>query len=359
MKILISAYTGLGNFILKTPMISSIRDQYPSAVIDIITSNGSGVDSVLKKSSLINDVIVLNNNEDYFNKFKFFIRLRKSKYDVVLLPFDSQPLFLVLGSYVSNIKKRVLHVLTQDKKRSIFSLLLPWTICVQVLPNRHEIDLNYDLTEFYLNKPMTRKYETFVSIQEDESVLRRFQVRKGKYFVVQVGAANGAKSAKKWDIENFRSLIEKINKSFTDYDVVLVGDEADYRNDIKLLEGGSIDFINTAGLTSINDVSNLLYFSKLVISHDSGIMHLANALNCSLIALYGPTDYTRTRPLGNNSTILYSKTSGFCKMYNFGGSELELYHQFPNCMDGITVQSVLEKVEAIIGVQIVNLNENT
>tara|TARA_B110000211_G_scaffold225853_1_gene278658 strand:- start:2244 stop:3296 length:1053 start_codon:yes stop_codon:yes gene_type:complete len=348
MKILISSYTGLGNFILKTPMISSIRDEYPSAIIDIITANGLGIEPILKKNSLINDVIVLNNKASLIQKIIFFMRLRKSKYDLVLLPFDSQPLFLIFGSYISNIKKRVMHLLMHDKKRSIFSILMPWTSCVQVLPNRHEIDLNYDLFEFYLNKPMRRQYQTFVNIDKDENVLHRFQLRKHKYIVVQVGAANGAKSAKKWSIDNFKGLIGKINTNYPDYQVTLVGDLADYQNDIKSLEGVGLDFINTAGLTSINEVVNLLYFSELVVSHDSGIMHLANALNCNLIALYGPTDYTRTRPLGQKSTVLYSKTSCFCKMYNFGGNEIDLHHQFPNCMSGISVKNVMDEVDKLI-----------
>ena len=73
MKILISSYTGLGNFILKTPMISTIRDEYPSAIIDIITANGLGIEPILKKNSLINDVIVLNNKASLIQKIIFFM----------------------------------------------------------------------------------------------------------------------------------------------------------------------------------------------------------------------------------------------------------------------------------------------
>jgi len=349
MKILISSYTGIGNFILKTPMISTIRDKYPSAEIDIITANGLGIELILKKNDMINDVIILNKKDSLIKKILFFIRLRKSEYDLVLLPFDSQPIFLIFGSYISNIKKRIIHLLMHDKKKTIFSVLMPWTLCVQALPNRHEIDLNYDLFECYLNTPVERKYQTFVNIEKDVSVLTRFRLEQYKYIILQVGAANGAKSAKKWGIENFKDLIGKINTNYEDYQVILVGDVGDYQNDIKLLEGLGLGFINTAGLTSINEVINLLQFSKLVVSHDSGIMHIANSLNCNLIALYGPTDHTRTSPLGDKSTILYSKTSCFCKMYNFGASETDLYHQYPNCMDGISVENVMNEIDNLIG----------
>jgi len=348
MNILISSYTGLGNFILKTPMISYIRKEYPSAVIDIITANGLGIEPILKNNDLIDNIIVFNNKSSLIKKILFFIKLRRSKYDLVLLPFDSQPLFLILGSYISKIKKRAIHFIIHNKNRSLFSILMPWTLCVQALPNRHEIDLNYDLLESYLNKPIKRQYKTFVNITKNKDVLNKFQLRQHKYIVVQVGGANGAKSAKKWSNENFKRLIAKLNTDHSAYEVVLVGDQADYDSDIKSLERTGLDFINTAGLTSIDEVINLLYFSKLVVSHDSGIMHLANALDCNLIALYGPTDHTRTMPLGENSTVLYSKTSCFCKMYNFMSSEFDLYHQFPNCMDGIKVKDVMDRVGKFI-----------
>ena len=56
----------------------------------------------------------------------------------------------------------------------------------------------------------------------------------------------------------------------------------------------------------------------------------------------------RTRPLGKKSTILYSMTSCFCKMYNFEGDEKDLFHRYPNCMDGISVKNVMDEVSKLI-----------
>ncbi|MDB4245816.1 hypothetical protein N9832_05785, partial [Amylibacter sp.] len=69
-------------------MISSIRDEYPSAVIDIITANGLGIELLLKENDIIDNVIILNKKDSLIKKISFFIRLRKFKYDLVLLPFD-------------------------------------------------------------------------------------------------------------------------------------------------------------------------------------------------------------------------------------------------------------------------------
>jgi ADP-heptose:LPS heptosyltransferase len=348
MKILISSYTGLGNFVLKTPMIYAIRKEYPNAIIDIITDHNFGVESILLKNNVINNILILRKNGSILSKIVFFKRLREAQYDAVLLPFDAQPLFLILGSYIGNIKQRAMHFIAHQKKRSIFTMLMPWTICVQVLSNRHEIDLNYDLLEGYLNKPIKRCYQTNISNTKNKDILDRFELEKNKYIVLQVGVANGMNSSKKWHIDNFSNLIKTINTKYSSYKVVIVGDRGDNECDIKLLNNKEVLFVNTAGLTSVDEVINLLFFSKLVVAHDSGIMHLANSLNCNLIALYGPTDYTRTRPLSDKATMLYSMTECFCKMYNFGGSETDLLDEYPNCMGGISVKNVIDEIDRII-----------
>lgn len=348
-KILISGYTGLGNFILKTPIIKKVKEIYPEIKIDIIAGNSFGTEFVLKNSELINETYILKENASIVDKIRFCLRLRSNNYDAILLPFDANRKFLFFGSYIANIKVRIVHINVQYRIKTIFFSLMPQTIRVPLLPSRHEIDLNYDLLEAYINKPLEREYYTFLSIEYNKNILNKFNLEEKKYIVLQVGAANGARSAKKWKIENFVKLIQLLNEKYSNYKIVTVGDKGDYENDIKKLDNNDLNFINTAGLTSINDVTNIIYYSKVVVANDSGIMHMTNALKCNLIALYGPTDHTRTRPLGKKSAILYSKTDCFCKMYNFRGNETELLKKYPNCMDGISIKDVFKEIEKIIG----------
>jgi lipopolysaccharide heptosyltransferase II len=347
-RVLISGYTGLGNFILKTPMIKKIKGLYPDCKIDIITGNSFGTEFVLKGSDLINHIFILKERSSFLEKFNFFINLKKENYDTIFLAFDANSKFLFFGSYLANIKTRIVHVNLRSKIKTLFFLCMPNSLVVPLLQGRHEIDLNYDLLESYINKPMDRGYQTFLNNTKDKFILNKFKLKENKYIVLQVGAANGAKSSKKWSIKNFEHLINELNINHSEYHIVTVGDECDYENDIKNLENKKLNFINTAGLTTIDEVANILYYSKVVVANDSGIMHIANALNSNLIALYGPTDYTRTKPLGKNTTILYSKSDCFCQMYNFTGNESELLKLYPNCMDNIKVIDVFKNIEKVI-----------
>lgn len=347
MRILISAYTGLGNFILKTPMIKKIKCLYPTCKIDIITGNSFGTEFILQGTTLIDKTYILKENASFIEKYQFFSNLKKEKYDAIFLAFDTNRKFLFFGSFLANIKTRIVHINIKSKIKTIFFFMMPKTLIIPLLQGRHEIDLNYDLLEAYINKPIERDYKTLINRLEDENLLIKFSLESKKYIVLQVGAANGAKSSKKWSITKFKKLIQELNIKYKDYKIVTVGDNGDYESDIIQLENSYLTFTNTAGMTTINEVANILFHSKIVVANDSGIMHMANALDCNLIALYGPTDYTRTKPLGTNNTVLYSKTDCFCKMYNFSGNEIKLLEEYPNCMDGITVEDVMQVINKV------------
>lgn len=348
-KVLISAYTGLGNFIQKTPMIKKIRELYPECHIDILAGNNYGTEYVLKGSEFVDKIYFLKENSTIKEKISFYWQLRKKKYDAVFIAFDSMNLSLLWGSYLAGVKSRVLHINIQTELLKFLILkILPKNLLVPLLQGRHEIDLNYDLLEAYYNKPLSRSYETTINVTKKKEVLKKFSLEQAEYLIMQVGASNGFDSAKKWSLKNYEELIRKLNLIYKDLKIVLVGDKGDYETDICKLEKEDISFINTAGLTTLEEVTNLLYYSKLVIANDSGIMHIANALKRDLIALFGPTDYTRTRPLGEKSTILYSRTASYAIMYNFGATDKEILQKYSDCMSGIKVEQVFVEVQRIL-----------
>ncbi len=358
MKVLISGCTGLGNFILRIPMINKIKELFPNAKVDVITGTSSLLDPspVAKKMKSVNNVYRLSWTASISEKVRFFHSLKKVKYDAFFLPFDSRPRFLILGSYLAHIPLRVLHEnftkkgFTNVAKLSLRLQMYPKTLHVPLLQGRHEIDLNYDLLEAYLNTPFERDYSTPIPFEETPSLLQRFNLMEKKYFVLQLSARYGYPTPKVWNPQHFRKLIEHLHNNYPNYALVTVGSESEYESYIKEFVESFPYLINTAGKVSLNDAISIIAKSKLVIAHDSGLTHIANAVNAPLIALYGPTDYTRTRPLGANSHLLFSKNQYFANMYNFNTTEEHLSKEAPPyaCMDGITVENVLEIIKKII-----------
>jgi len=348
MKILISSYTGLGNFILKTPLIKAIHNEYKGCQLDLIFGYPWGAENVLRDSELISNEYWLSPRNSLIKKIKMFKVLRRQKYDLVILPFDSSPSFiLILSGLFLNHSKIICHSffysssLKMRLKQTFINLFLRDLIWVPLLKDRHEINLNLDLLQAATITPVTSDCKTIINWKIED--ISHFNLPE-LFLVIQPSAANGAPTPKIWSPENFNILIEEFLLKFTEMKVVLVGDYGDLMSlkGLKFLSNNNV--INLLGKTSFNELCVVLNDAQVVIAHDSGIMHVANALQAPLIALYGPTDFTRTAPLANSTRVLHSKTECWRKMYGFMNSEKQLEAQYSNyyCMSGISVNQVMD-----------------
>lgn len=360
MKILLSAFTGLGNFVLKTPMIQAWTKLYPDDEIHLLAGNAFGAEFVLHRSPLISKTHFISVNASGFEKFAFFRSLRAEKFDVAVLPFDAQPNFLVAGTYIARIPLRIRHlhpaVLSNRFKAVATIFLSTKTHLVPVLAGRHETDLNMDLLRAYHRQPVTDVFPTIVNWQEHPEVLSKYNLQSNQYLLIQPGAANGLFKVKAWPPQHFGKLISQLHENFSQYKIVLVGDQGDLDTNISELyqylpEKVKSVVINTAGETNIPDLLTLIKGASLIVCHDSGTMHLADALEKPLIALYGPTDFSRTRPLKPTSTVLFAKGNYFNAMYNFKYTESELsemgigYEAMANLSVDEVLKSITDKLQ--------------
>lgn len=356
MKILISAYTGLGNFILKTPMINRLADLYPDCKIDLACGLPWGADKVLEHSNLINHVYWLPLNSTIVHKRKHLKSLANTGYDLIVLPFDSTPTYLLWGAnfYFSD-SKIVAHFNIYSLggliriKRTLAFVLLSNVVWVPVLHGRHEIDLNLDLIDAHSHKNYTanRDRKTIVTYDPTASV----SGLPDKYIVLQPSARNGVPSPKMWPISQYHSLAQQWLKKHPDYRIILVGDSGDLNalldHPILKLDG----VVNMIGDTDFSQLCMILKSAEVVVANDSGIMHISDALGTSLVALYGPTDNTRTRPLSASSKILFSQNDCYCNCYAFKAGEDFLLDKFGEdyCMKDITPSDVISTLESLIG----------
>ena len=356
MKVLISAYTGLGNFILKTPMINRLYELYPDCKIDLVCGLPWGAEKVLEHSNLINHVYWLPITSTILDKTKCLKRLANNRYDLIVLPFDSTPTFLLWGAnfYLSN-SKIIAHFNIYNSgrliriKRTLSFVLLSNVVWVPVLHGRHEIDLNLDLIDvlFFKNYTTNRDRKTIVTYDPTVSV----SGLSDKYIVLQPSARNGVPSPKTWPISQYYNLAQQWLKKHPDYRIFLVGDSGDLNalleHPILKLDG----VVNMIGDTDFSQLCMVLKNASAVVANDSGIMHISDALETSLVALYGPTDNTRTRPLSVSSKMLSSQNDCYCECYGFKASEDTLLEKFGEdyCMKGITPSDVISTLESMIG----------
>ena len=109
--------------------------------------------------------------------------------------------------------------------------------------------------------------------------------------------------AKRWPEAHFASLSQKAIDA--GWQVWLLGSDKDapVTEGIKKLIGSEY-CVSLAGQTSLKQAMHLLSIAKKAVSNDSGLMHIAAAVNTPLVALYGSSDPLFTPPLSNNNDVI-------------------------------------------------------
>lgn len=283
-KVLLSAYTGLGNFVLKTPLIKKIEELYPGCTIYIIAGNSFGTEYVLHHYH----TLILKENSSILKKFIFFLKMRKEKFNVVFLPMDASPKFLIRGCIIAGIPIRIGHILENKHVPSYY-----YTKRVQVEHNkpRSEIDINFDLLQTLYQRDFHREYYPICNVRSSSEYIRKYGLEKNKYICLQMSAANGHPAPKIWIESRYRELLEKLLSEHQDLVLVALGDQGDSVVVNRICDGIKSNRLkNLSGKTDLEETKNLILYCKFLICQDSGLLHIANAMQKNVIAIYGPSD---------------------------------------------------------------------
>jgi len=159
---------------------------------------------------------------------------------------------------------------------------------------------------------------------------------------INPGAAYG--SAKRWDLKKFGELAKHFSP---DYKIVLFGgnNELDVSKKLEnyFKKHNIQNYHNLIGKTSIDELMQRISSLSILITGDSGPMHIAAAFQIPTVAIFGPTDHLETSQWKNKKGLIVRKEIECqpCKK-----RECPLLHN--RCMNEITTQEVIEKVKYLI-----------
>jgi heptosyltransferase-2 len=144
--------------------------------------------------------------------------------------------------------------------------------------------------------------------------------------------------AKRWPVQHFAALARLV--ATPENPVWLVGSAKDAELGGAAAAAADGSVLNLCGRSTLEQAIDLIASASCVVSNDSGLMHVAAALERPLIALYGSSSPTYTPPLSARATIL-SRSLPCSPCFK---RECPLGHF--DCMNGITPQQVAEMITA-------------
>jgi len=202
----------------------------------------------------------------------------------------------------------------------------------------------------YIENHQVEKYNNFVndSLGNDSSpgklrvhIQKKNIRKKNKLVGINPGASYG--NAKRWYPKNFADVAIDLSH---EYDVIIFGgpEEKDIAADIEkyLIKSGIENYQNLAAKTSITELINQIANLDLIITGDSGPMHLAAALQIPSITIFGPTNDKETSQWKNEKSIILKKN---LECQPCMKRTCPLKHH--DCMKNIQASEVLEAVNRL------------
>jgi len=127
------------------------------------------------------------------------------------------------------------------------------------------------------------------------AIREKWQTEAARWIVLQPGArwAN-----KRWPTGHYVELVQKLAARRPGYRFVILGSESDRELGSVVARADPQRCLDLTGITSLPEMVEWIRMSDLMISNDTGPMHVAAALGKPLVAIFGPTEPRRTGPYG-------------------------------------------------------------
>jgi heptosyltransferase I len=210
-----------------------------------------------------------------------------------------------------------------------------YDVVVQHSSLRHEID-NYRALVKAIGVPVTAGLPA-LTIREEN--------KKSKEIAIHMFPGGSRSYLKEWPDSNWSELIGRLAQD--GFDIILTGSAVNRERAVVVRDSvHAKDRVTVVAGADLRTATQMLASSRLVISVDTGVMHIASALGCDLIALHGPTSPSRWGPLNRNAASLSAgKNCSPCLNLGFESRCTE-----PQCMKEISVDTVYSEVKKFLNI---------
>jgi heptosyltransferase-2 len=296
MKILVHAPNWLGDAVMALPAVAAVRRGYPQAEVWIAAKAGAG--DVFAAAGLTEGTLALPKKNDLKSLRQAARRIREAAFDAGLLltnSFGSALLFFLAGiperwGYAADGRSLLLTKAVRPRHGD---------------GPRHQVHYYLDLAaKLGFEAPAVAPKISLPAgdLETAGDRLRGLGIDPARPLVVlSPGAGYGP--AKRWPAARFARAAAILQESRR-AEVLIIGAAS---------ESGIAEAVRGAmakapavltGQTSLRELLGLIGRATLVISNDTGPMHLANALSVPVVGVFGPTDPEATGPFGPLSRVV-------------------------------------------------------
>ena len=346
-KIIILCLSAIGNTILFTPTLRVLRKRFPKSRIDMLVREKI-FGEVLKGSDFVDNIYIVKGKKGILNKIKLFLKLRKNKYDISINAFPSNKLGFNIAAFFVGAKTRITHSYKVGKLKTLSFLQ---NKKIKVNPKIHDVEQNFNFLQlFSIDIKKEKKQLIFHILKQDkkfaDNFFKKYKIKK-PVIALQPGASILA-PYREWPKKNFIKLADMLIENLNATVLIFEGPD----------EPGLASFIiskinNKKNVfpvkTDLKKAATIIEKCNLLISTDSGLGHVAAAMNTKAIALFGPANPARTRPYGKQHKVIMKNVGcNPCIKYPFYSTSSHTKCKTLECLKAITPEDVLKEAKNMI-----------
>jgi ADP-heptose:LPS heptosyltransferase len=264
-KILVIRFSSIGDIILTSPVVRCLKNQVKNTEIHFLTKRNFA--SLLTPNPNIDKIHVFNENLG-----EVFHALKEEKFDYIV---DLH------NNYRSGRVKRRLSAPSYSVNKLDWQKMLLIQFKIHRLPDLHIVDRYMETLSTFGVKNDGQGLDYFIPEKEvfkDHELPGPFQ----KGYVAFIIA--GTYYTKKLPVNKVSEICQKIN-----FPVILLGGKDEYDEGEKVLSQSKGNVLNYAGKVSLNQSASLIRKANLVLTNDTGLMHMAAAFKKKILSFWGNT----------------------------------------------------------------------
>ncbi|MBI5779440.1 MAG: lipopolysaccharide heptosyltransferase II [Planctomycetes bacterium] len=296
-RILIKSPNWLGDAVMALPTVKGMRTLFPESHLAVLVK--SELADLFQHDSDINEVISYESRKGLkrlSSEYKLIKEVKSKGFDLALILPRSFHSALI--GFLSKIPNRIGY--SADSRGKLLTQSLPRD---KESITQHRVYYFHNLLNI-IGRPVSFSAPRITIPKAIRDwVTDKLAYVKGHAVVgLNPGATYG--SAKCWPAERYARLArELINKKKAW--VIIFGSPAEEKLGASIARQiNHHQVLDFTGQTSITQMAGLLAGCKLLVTNDTGTMHVAAAVNTPVVAIFGPTDHVTTPPFGSNHTII-------------------------------------------------------
>jgi len=328
-RLLVVKTSSIGDVIHALPVVQAIREAAPHLTLGWVVRRRCA--DVLRGNPCIDHLYVMPDKPSLSELLTLRASLRASRYDLAL---DMQG--LLLSGLVTRLSGASVRV-GWDRNREANALFLTHPVIPGGARDRHEVDLLYGFAEA-LDVRAAHPEFTPQPYLAAEGAARASEWLSGlprPRIALNVGAS---RAYKRWPIERWVRVARALTKQGRG--VVFVGDKNDAQVVAQITPALTGEYVDLAGKTTLRELASVLAACDLLVTADTGPMHIAVAVGTPVIALFGATDPARHGPYGTRNVVLHDPAPGA-----MAAGKRPTDETGAACMARITPDGVLAAVE--------------